>query len=403
MPLTPTSVKYQIENTGINRFKPFLNLGNFPFQGNFAIVPAMLEDFIDLSTIRRVLVIKLRHHGDVLLTSPVFTILKNRAPHLEIDALVYKETAEMLTLHPAVSQVHTIDRNWKHQGLIAQGRAEWQLLSRLRARRYDLVVHLSEHPRGAWIKRLCGARYAVTRTLGQRGKFWRNSFSHTYPHPRGTFRHTVELHLDALRRIGVRPEMCERRLVLVPGVEAEQRVTNVLQEHGLRLGDYIHIHPTSRWLFKTWPADKVAQLIRGLTRRGQNLVLTAAPDAQEMAMIEGILAQAGVSVVNLAGKLSLKELAVLAGGARCFIGVDSAPMHIAAAMQTPVVVLFGPSGDKEWGPWQVPSKIITSDHTCRPCGNDGCGGGKISECLTSLPVETVLTAVEELLQTPRAT
>jgi len=72
-------------------------------------------------------------------------------------------------------------------------------------------------------------------------------------------------------------------------------------------------------------------------------------------------------------------------------------MHIAAAMQTPVLALFGPSGDKEWGPWMVPHRLITSDHPCRPCGQDGCGGGKISECLTTLPVERVLAAAQELL------
>jgi heptosyltransferase-3 len=73
-------------------------------------------------------------------------------------------------------------------------------------------------------------------------------------------------------------------------------------------------------------------------------------------------------------------------------------MHIAAAMQTPVVALFGPSGDIEWGPWMVRSRVITSGHPCRPCGNDGCGGGKVSECLTMLPVERVLGAINELLR-----
>jgi heptosyltransferase-3 len=72
-------------------------------------------------------------------------------------------------------------------------------------------------------------------------------------------------------------------------------------------------------------------------------------------------------------------------------------MHIAAAMQTPTVALFGPSGDHEWGPWQVPAKVITSSHSCRPCGMDGCAGTKISECLTTLPVETVVHAIRELV------
>jgi hypothetical protein len=74
----------------------------------------MLSDAIPLTEIKRVLVIKLRHHGDVLLTSPVFQVLKNHAPHLEVDALVYHDTREMLTEHPAIEEVFTIDREWKH-------------------------------------------------------------------------------------------------------------------------------------------------------------------------------------------------------------------------------------------------------------------------------------------------
>jgi len=103
-------------------------------------------------------------------------------------------------------------------------------------------------------------------------------------------------------------------------------------------------------------------------------------------------------VIDLSGQLSLKQLAALTANARCFVGVDSVPMHIAAAMQTPVVALFGPSGDLEWGPWQVRSRVITSDHTCRPCGMDGCAGSKVSDCLTSIPVERVLRAVQEVLR-----
>jgi heptosyltransferase-3 len=100
----------------------------------------------------------------------------------------------------------------------------------------------------------------------------------------------------------------------------------------------------------------------------------------------------------LAGQLSLKELAALTARARLFIGVDSAPMHIAAAMGTPTVALFGPSGDREWGPWGVPHRVVSSDaHPCRPCGIDGCGGGKVSDCLSSLSVDRVHAAVQELL------
>ena len=358
----------------------------------------MVPDAIDLASIRRVLVIKLRHHGDVLLTSPVFQVLKNHGPHLEIDALVYHDTRDMLSLHPAVSQVHTVDRTWRTLGAVAQLRAEWGLRGTLRLRRYDLIVHLTEAPRGAWLARALGPRYAVARKHPGRGRLWAGSFTHLYPYPKSTPRHTVELHLDALRRIGVYPNKQERRLVLVPGQEAEAAVGQLLAEHRLAHHGYVHIHPTSRWLFKCWPEEKIGALIARLQAQGERVVVTAAPDDREMEMVKRILAPLATRPVDLAGRLSLKQLAALTANAKLFIGVDSAPMHIAAAMQTPVVALFGPSGDIEWGPWMVRSRVITSDHPCRPCGNDGCGGGKVSECLTVLPVERVLGAISELLR-----
>ncbi|MEN6585836.1 MAG: putative lipopolysaccharide heptosyltransferase III, partial [Sulfuricella sp.] len=131
----------------------------------------MLKDAIDLFGLRRVLVIKLRHHGDVLLTSPVFSVLKKHAPHLEVDALVYRDTADMLNLHPAISEVHTIDRNWKKQGLLRQASAEARLLSRLWRRHYDLIVHLTEHNRGAWLTRVLGVKHSVARKIPARGRF----------------------------------------------------------------------------------------------------------------------------------------------------------------------------------------------------------------------------------------
>lgn len=358
----------------------------------------MLKDPVPLAEVRRALVIKLRHHGDVLLSSPVFSVLKKYAPHIEIDALVYADTADMLTLHPAIDQLHRIDRRWKKEGVLAQAAAEWRLLQTLRARRYDLIVHLTEHPRGAWLSRLCGARWSSAPAMPQRGSFWRHSFTHLYGKPANALRHTVERNLDALRRIGVYPAEDERTLTLIPGREAEARVVMLLREHGVEPGQFIHIHPASRWHFKCWPEEKMAALIERLHAEKRRIVLSAAPDAAETAMIEAIQRRLPQPAINLAGQLSLKELAALTARAQLFIGVDSAPMHIAAAMGTPTVALFGPSGDKEWGPWGVAHRIVASEvHPCRPCGIDGCGGGKVSDCLTSLPVERVYGAVQALL------
>ncbi len=357
----------------------------------------MLRDAIDLGGVGRVLVIKLRHHGDVLLTSPVFTTLKARIPAAQIDALVYADTRDMLTLHPAIDRIHLVDRNWKQQPFFSRLGSEWRLLRALRERRYDLIVHLSEHPRGAMLARFLGARYAVAPDYSSRRKWWKSSFTHRFAMAKNPRRHMVEWNLDALRRLGIQPQVEGKALALVAGAEAEADVAELLSVHGLSQSDFIHIHPASRWQFKCWPAERTAQLIDALQQAGERVVLTAAPTADESALIAAVLSKTRSAPLNLAGKLSLKSLAALSRRARLFIGVDSAPMHIAAAMGTPVVALFGPSGELEWGPWGVPHRIVSSSlHPCRPCGNDGCGGSKVSDCLNSLPVEAVLDAVREL-------
>jgi heptosyltransferase III len=170
-----------------------------------------------------------------------------------------------------------------------------------------------------------------------------------------------------------------------------------LKGAGLDSKSFIHIHPTSRWFFKTWPPENFAELINRLARKDHPIVITSGPDQREMAMVASILASVTGAVINFSGQLSLKELAALSARARLFVGVDSAPMHIAAAMQTPVVALFGPSGEVEWTPWMVPHRLVLSTHPCRPCGRDGCGGSKVSQCLTTLEVDRVEIAIYDLL------
>jgi len=358
----------------------------------------LLTDPIPLHEVRRVLVIKLRHHGDVLLTAPVLHALKARAPHCEIDTLVYQETAPMLQGHPAIAQLHGIDRNWKKLGPLGQAAAEIGLLRRLRARKYDLVLHLTDHPRGAWIARLTGARWAVGPARPARGRMWRKAFSHLQGEPMNARRHTVERNLDVLRRIGLYPEPHERVLSIHPGANAEMRADALLRDGGVEHGRFIAVHPVSRWMFKSWPAEQVAELCGRLQRSGWKLVFTCGPDPDEKAFVGRILDALPEPALNLGGQLNLRELAAVIGRARLFFGVDSAPMHIAAAQQIPTVALFGPSGELEWGPWGVPHRVVSSQiHPCRPCGIDGCGGGKISDCLARLPVDQAWAAVQDLL------
>lgn len=186
--------------------------------------------------------------------------------------------------------------------------------------------------------------------------------------------------------------------MLCPSAEARQRVDAKLAALGLPAGQFIHIHPTSRWLFKTWPTTHMAALIDALTARGWPVLLTAAPDPAELAMLADIQGRLARPVASLAGELTLEELGAALQGARAFVGMDSVPMHMAAAVGTPTVALFGPSGDIEWGPWRTPHRVVREDLPCRPCGRDGCGGGKLSECLSLIAPARVLAALDELLQ-----
>ncbi|HET6265399.1 MAG TPA: putative lipopolysaccharide heptosyltransferase III [Usitatibacter sp.] len=358
----------------------------------------MVPDAVNLASVRNALVVKLRHHGDVLLSSPVFQVLRNRMPHAQVDALVYEDTRDMLEGHPAIDRIHAVDRSWKRQPFPVQARRENALLSDLRSRRYQLIVHLTDHWRGAWLAQALRPRWSVA--PARDSAFWRWSFSHLYKLPQGTPRHAVELNLDALRRLGIYPDEAEKPLVMAPGEAAVARVDSLLAAAGLGARGFIQFHPTSRWLFKAWTDERNAEMLRRLANDGHRVVVTGAPDAREKAIVARILEQAGVAVTDLSGQLTLREMAALSARARLFFGVDSAPMHIAAAAGTPVVALFGPSGEKEWGPWRVPHRVVTSDHPCRPCGNDGCGGGKVSECLTLLPVDRAHSAVNELLARP---
>lgn len=351
----------------------------------------MVKDAVPLGECGRALVVKLRHHGDVLLAAPVLSALQ--AAGVEVDALVYDDTAPMLEGHPALSQLHTVGRKWRHEGLarIARERA---LFAALKARAYGLLVHLSEQPRGAWLARGLRVRYSVAPRLPRRGLFWEKSFTHLYPIvPR---RHQVEVNLDALRRIGLQPPPEARKVLFAPGAEAENKIQSMVPP------SFIHLHPASRWRFKCWPAAKNAELVDRLAADGYPVVVTAAPDPEERALVREILERAQAKPLDLSGQLSIKELGALTARARAFVGVDSMPMHLAAAMGTPTVALFGPSGESEWGPWGVARRVVTSEHSCRPCGQDGCGGGKVSECLTTLPVDAVHAAARALLAPSRA-
>ena len=347
----------------------------------------------DLSGVRRALVIKLRHHGDVLLSSPVFTNLRAAIPGAAIDALVNEESRAMLEGHPAIASVLGYDRKWKQLGWLGRVARELGLMAEIRRRRYDLVINLTEGDRGALMGWLSGARLRVgiEHPYGFIGK--NRLFTHQVKRTR-TPRHTVERDLDTLRVLGIFPTLERRALSLHVPREAEDKARALLPG-----GGYAVIHAVSRWRFKCWPLDKVAAVAKAFTDRGWPVALTASGDPVEVAMVDEVVRQLGAGwVVSLAGKTSLTEMAAVVRQARCLVSVDSLPVHMASAFGTPLVALFGPSNDKIWGPWMHPrSRVVSLPYSCRPCGLDGCGGSKVSDCLENLPVAAVLQAVDEVM------
>lgn len=342
-------------------------------------------NYPDLSHVRKILVIKMRHHGDVLLTSPFFSALQRAAPHATIDAFLYQETLPLLQGHPAISHFFLYDRKWKKGGFWNKYRQEISLLWQIRKASYDLVFNLTEGDRGGITARISGARYRV----GLEG----SSLFYTHqvkmgPHPR----HTIEKQLDFLRCAGIFPSQEERELFLHIPTAAHQKI------HSLVQGPYVVIHPASRWRFKCLSVSQMGDVVKQLDARGYQIVFSSGPDPMECKMVDEIIAvNPHIPVRNLAGKLSIKELGALIANAQALVCVDSLPLHIASTTKTPVVALFGPTSEKNWGPWRHPkARVITADFPCRPCYKDGCGGSKMSDCLFSLSPAAIVEAVETI-------
>lgn len=348
----------------------------------------------DLSGIDRVLVIKLRQHGDVLIASPVFRVLRRALPEARIDAYVNRDTASMLEGHPDIDAIHVYNRS-PALGRVRRLAHELALVRAVRSRRYDLVLNLTEGDRGAVMAWLSGARYRAG--IDPQGKgilFKSRLYTHVVKRPR-TLRHAVEQQLDALRHIGISPTEEERDLIFIVPDAARATVDQTLQRSGLRRGEFVLVHPASRGAYKCWPAHLVAGLIRQLHQAEIRVAVSSGPDPKELAFVRDVVANcSGVPLLDLSGRTTLKELGAWIQASRCLVTVDSVPLHIASALKHPVVAIFGPSYDQVWGPWRNPlGRVVTTDFQCRPCGLEGCGGSQISECLQELSVASVYEQV----------
>lgn len=345
------------------------------------------------SGVRRALFIKLRHIGDVLLATPVFHALKLAFPNVHLAVVVKEGTDEMLTLNPDVDELFVLKKG-------ASLYDEWRMVTELRSRHFDLAINMTEGDHGVLLAWLSGASKRIgLDPLGRGFIGKRFLLTHMVCRSPSDTRPKALQDMDLLAPLGVvGPEMPQLSFYYLPS--HAEAVAQLLMQEGVPPGTpYVVIHPTSRWQFKCWRDEAVAELVDILEQRGYRVVMTAAPDEKELTRVERILGLCKTQPVVLAGKLGLKQLGALIAKARLFVGVDSAPMHMAAALGTPVVALFGPSDYRVWGPFSPKAHIVvkTDMFPCIPCQQDGCGGSKRSDCLEAIQVDEVVLAIEQLL------
>ncbi|WAT00534.1 putative lipopolysaccharide heptosyltransferase III [Rouxiella chamberiensis] len=345
---------------------------------------------------RRILIIKLRHHGDMLLTTPVINTLHQHFPDAEIDMLMYLETRDMLASHPALSQLFTIDRQWKKQGVRAHIGHEIRLARQLMRRDYDLVVNLADQWRSAIVTRLTGARVRLGFDFAKRrGKLWTACHTQLVSTQGHGQLHTVEQNLAILAPLNLAPPASQATMSY--SAQDELAVSALLHAHHVKL-PFIVVQPTSRWFFKCWTEEKMAETFRALSARGFPILVTAGPDKRELEMVDKILALCpDAHTVSLAGKLTLRQLAALIDKAALFIGVDSVPMHMAAALQTPLIALFGPSKLTFWKPWQAKGEVIWAGDFGPLPDPDDIDTHTSERYLDAIPAQAVIDAADRLL------
>ncbi len=352
--------------------------------------------------IKKILVVKFRHIGDVLLTAPAIRALKETFPDAGVSVLVNSGTEDVLTGNPVIDELIVFDRAIKNLSATKQYIKEIRFLKEIRARGFDMTVDLTGGDRAAIVSFLSGARYKLTVNPGKRG-FAGKRFIYTHPVNINIQKHMVLQNLDVVRHFGITTDNTEVDFIIPE--ESRLSIKKIFEENNIKDDDtIIHVHPTARWLFKCWKDEYMAELIVWLIDKGMKVVVTSAPDRKEMEKAENILSLVssrftvhGSRLLNLCGKTSIKELAAISEASNLFIGVDSAPMHIAAAVKTPVITPFGPTAENVWRPYGNGHIVITKNLPCKPCKKSMCEGILLRECMTAIKPDDVKEAVLRIL------
>ena len=336
---------------------------------------------------KNILIVKLSAIGDVIHALPVAHALKKTYPSARITWVVEKSAYELLTNNPDIDEVIIFDKP-KFKSLAGLLKNGYAFAKELKTRNFDLAIDLQGLFKSAAISYLSGAPkrlvYCNARELshlvGQRvcGE-----------HEQG---HVVDRYLDVAKHLG-----CTVDEVLFPMNVTEleaKRTVAIASQAGLRLENpYVVLAPGTNWPSKCWPPTHFAKLVDKLYDDHIIPVIIGGPNDQRLA--QEIIANANIPPIDLTGKTSMKQLAYIIKKSQAFVGGDTGPMHLAVAVGTKVVALFGPTDPKRNGPYGKGHITVVAPRECAGCWERSCP--KKLDCLELIAPQDIYQTIKQLL------
>jgi lipopolysaccharide heptosyltransferase II len=343
-----------------------------------------------------ILLVQLGDIGDVVLSIPAFRAVRECFPQAKVIVAVREKARDLFPHIPWVDDVLAV--NQEYRPLLSEICHQRAFFSLIRSFHFDLAFDFRMGTRGAIMAFLSGAKERIG--FFDPDGFWRNRlFTSLYRLDYQPSQYVAAYYFSLLQAYGLTVAHSEPEMIVHP--KMEKFAARILCGEGISCErPLVAIQPFSLWRYKEWSVDKYLLLMqRILSSSCVSIVVTGSRDEYERA--EGLVARCrdlGLSVFNLAGKTSLGELAAVVKLCRLFIGSDSAGIHIAAAVGTPTITLFGPSAPSSWAPKGDWHTIVQKKLPCIPCRRKGCDDSEVSRCLDDLDVDEVWGVVEPRLK-----